>query len=110
MRLWMPVIATPIVVLAQQSANYALVALECERQQRFAIHLVSGTSLAIVLAGMLLAWTAWRSAGTESPDDSGQAVSRVRFVAALGLALSALMALAIVAQWMTTAFVPPCLE
>jgi hypothetical protein len=110
MRLWMPVIVTPIVVLAQQSANYALVALECEKQQRFAIHLVSGTSLVIVLSGMLFAWVTWRSAGTESPDDSGQAVSRVRFLAAIGLALSALMALAIVSQWMTAAFVPPCLE
>jgi hypothetical protein len=110
MRLWMPIIITPLVVLVQQSANYALVAVECAKQQRFAIHVVSGVSLAIAIAGMLLAWAAWRSAGTEPPDDRGHAVSRVRFLASVGVALSALMALSIIAQWLTTAFVPPCLE
>ena len=110
MRLWIPILITPVVVLAQQSANYALVALECAKQQRLAIHLVSATSLAIAVAGMLLAWSAWRSVGTESPDDRGQVVSRVRFLAAVGISLSALMALSILAQWITVAFVPPCIE
>jgi hypothetical protein len=110
MRLWVPVIITPLVVLAQQSVNYALVSLECAKQQRFAIHLVSGTSLIIVLVAIAVAWAAWREPGTDSPDDRGQAVSRVRFLAAIGLALSALMALTIVAQWLTVAVVPPCLE
>jgi hypothetical protein len=110
MRLWMPIIITPLVVLAQQSANYALVAVECAKQQRFAIHLVSSVSLAITVVGILLAWSAWRAAGPVPPDDQGTAVSRVRFLAAVGIALSALMALSIIAQWLTTAFVPPCLE
>jgi len=110
MRLWMPIIITPLVVLAQQSANYALVAVECAKQQRFAIHLVSSVSLAITVAGILLAWSAWRGAGTVPPDDESTGVSRVRFLAAVGVALSALMALSILAQWLTTAFVPPCLE
>jgi hypothetical protein len=110
MRLWMPIIITPLVVLAQQSANYALVAVECAKQQRFAIHVVSSVSLAIAVAGILLAWSAWRAAGTAPPDDQGTGVSRVRFLAAVGVALSALMALSILAQWLTTAFVPPCLE
>jgi hypothetical protein len=110
MRLWIPIIIAPLATLTQLSANYALVALECAKQQRFPIHVVSAVSLAIAVAGMLLAWSAWRSAGTEPPDDRGLSVSRVRFLAAVGVALSALMALSIAAQWLTTAFVPPCLE
>ena len=110
MRLWMPIVLTPLIVLTQLSANYALVALECAKQQRFAIHLVSAISLALVVAGMLLAWSAWREVGTEPPDDRAEGVTHVRFVAALGVAVSALMTLGAIAQWLTTAFVAPCIE
>jgi hypothetical protein len=59
---------------------------------------------------MLLAWGAWRRAGTEPPDDRATAVSGERFLAALALSLSAVAALSIVAQWLTTGFIAPCLE
>ena len=110
MRLWPAILLTPLIVLAQQSANYALVGLECEKQQRFAVHLVAGVSLTLVAIAMVLAWGAWRDAGTALPDDRGDRANGVRFLAAIGIALSALMALSIAAQWLTTAFVLPCLE
>jgi hypothetical protein len=110
MRLWISILITPIAALTQLSANYALVALECEKQQRFPIHLVSGITLAIGVIGVLLAWSVWREAGMHPPDDRGEAVSRVRFLAALGAAISALMVLSMGAQWLTTGFVTPCLQ
>ena len=110
MRLWIAIIIAPLVGLAQLTVNYALVDLECVTQRRFPVHVVSGVSLAIAIAGILLAWQAWRAAGVEPPDDGATAASNVRFLAAVGMALSALVALTIGAQWIATAFVAPCLE
>ena len=110
MRLWMPIIVPPLTVLAQVSAGYAIVPYACEHQRHFPIHLVSAISLAVALAGVVLAWSAWRAAGLQSPDDGAEAVSRMRLLAVMGLAMSALMALAAAAQWMTIGFVPPCVR
>jgi hypothetical protein len=110
MRLWISILITPLVALLQLSANYALVPLACEKQQHAPIHLIAGLSLVAALAGMWMAWTAWREAGVQSPGDYGDAYSRSRFLAVVGLSLSALMALTIVAQWLTAAFIAPCIR
>jgi hypothetical protein len=108
MRLWFPIIVPPLVVLAQQSANYALVALECHNQQRLPVHAVTLVALLIALAGIAVAWGRWRGVGVSAPEDSGDQRSRTRFLAIVGVSVSALMALAIAAQWLTSAFIPPC--
>jgi hypothetical protein len=110
MRLWIPILMTPVIALGQQSANYALVPLLCEKQQHLPIHLIFGVSLALVVAGIAMAWSAWREAGAQSPADHGDVQSGVRFLALVGVMLSALMALTIVAQWLTSAFIPPCVR
>jgi uncharacterized membrane protein YfcA len=110
MRLWFPILVPPLVTLAQQSVNYALVALECEQQQRFPIHAVAAVALLAALAGVGIAWRHWKRAGVAAPEDSGDQRSRTRFLAIVGISVSALMALAIAAQWLTVAFIPPCLE
>ena len=110
MRLWFPILVPPLVVLAQQSANYALVALECQNQQRLPIHLVTAAALIVALIGVALAWRGWKAAGVAAPGDSGDPQSRTRFLAIVGVSLSALMALVIVAQWLTVAFISPCIR
>ena len=110
MKLWFPILVSPLVVLAQQSVNYALVGLECERQQHLPVHAVAAVALAVTLTGVLMAWRAWKAAGAAPPADSGDAVSRTRFLAIVGMAVSGLMALSIAAQWLTAAFIPPCVR
>jgi uncharacterized membrane protein len=108
MRLWVPILLTPVVTLAQQTVNYALVPLACMKQQHAPLHVVAAVALGIALAGIAMAWSAWREAGLQAPDDAAQSSSRERLLAAMGVVISALMALTIVAQWLTTAFIPPC--
>lgn len=110
MRLWIPILITPLIALLQISANYALVPLACEKQQHAPIHWVAAISLLAVAAGVWMAWSVWREAGVHSPGDWGDPLSRRRFLAVVGLSVSALMALTIVAQWLTAAFVPPCVR
>jgi hypothetical protein len=110
MRLWIPILLTPLFALLQQSANYALVPFACEKQQHAPIHLVALVSLLVAVTGVWMAWTALREAGVHSPGDWGDPLSRRRFLAILGMSLSALMALTILAQWLTAAFIAPCMR
>ena len=110
MKLWFPILVPPLAVLAQLSAGYALVALECQQQQRLPVHLVAAVALLVALAGAAIAWSRWREAGVAPPADSGDPTSRTRFLAIVGLAVSAVMALAVAAQWLTTAFITPCVH
>ena len=110
MRLWISILITPLIALLQQSTNYALVPLACEKQQHLPIHLVAGIALLAALVAVGMAWSAWREAGVQSPGDFGDSRSRTRFLAMLGMSLSALMALTIISQWLTAAFIAPCIR
>ena len=110
MKLWFPILVPPLAALAAQSVNYALVALECQQQQRLPLHLVAAVGLLVTLAGAALAWGCWRETGIAAPEDSGDYTSRTRFLAIVGLSVSALMALAVAAQWLTAAFISPCVH
>lgn len=110
MRLWIPILITPLIALLQLSANYALVPYACEKQAHAPIHLVAAVSLAGAIAGVWMAWGAWREAGGHAAGAWGDPLSRRRFLAAIGMSLSALMALTIIAQWLTSAFIAPCIR
>jgi hypothetical protein len=110
MKLWFPIIVPPLATLVQESVNYALVALECQQQHRLPLHLVAAVALVLSLAGAAIAWGIWREAGVAAPADSGDPQSRTRFLAIVGISVSALMALAVAAQWLTAAFVAPCVR
>jgi hypothetical protein len=56
----------------------------------------------------LLALTQWRRAGREAPGDIGGKEGRVRMMATLGIASSAISAVFVVAQWLPQLFVSPC--
>jgi hypothetical protein len=72
------------------------------------IHLVHGACLLVALAGAAIAWRIWTSAGAQWPEDAGGPVARTRFMAGLGLAVSALFGLTILAQWIPTLTLHPC--
>jgi hypothetical protein len=110
MRLSIAILVTPLIALAQQSANYALVPLACAKQQHHLQHAVFAATLALVIGAMAVAWSVWREAGPGVQGDHGDPASRTRFLAVLGVMVSALMALTILAQWLTSAFIPPCVQ
>ena len=110
MKAWFPILVPPLAALAQQSTSYALVALECTQQQRMPVHAVAVVALLVALTGVAIAWRNWRAAAVASPQDSGTARSRERFLAIMGLSISALMALVMAAMWITLGFLVPCMR
>jgi hypothetical protein len=109
-KLWFPIVVPPLAALAQQSSMYALVARECAEQQRLPLHVVAAIALLVTLFGVAVAWRHWSAVGVAAPEDSGDARSHTRFLAIVGIAVSAIMALAVIAMWATSAFVAPCMR
>jgi hypothetical protein len=106
--LWAGVLAGPIATLTQLQANYTLVLWACGSGREWPLHLVSLLALAVTAAGGLLSWRNWRRAGASFEDGGAGVAARSRFMAAVGIMISALTALVVVAQWIAVFVYGPC--
>ncbi|HEX8211558.1 MAG TPA: hypothetical protein VF584_15405 [Longimicrobium sp.] len=107
--LWFAVLAGPVAWMLGLNVQYSLVRLECENGGVLPLHLVSLATFAIAAAGGVVAWREWRRAGGVWPGEGPGAIPRSRFMAAMGLLGSPLFALAILAQWVASWFLNPCM-
>ena len=115
MRTWLALILAPLLVLAQQSATYALATPSCRQQTTLGIHTVAGITLLVVLVFTALAWSAWRDTALPSDPPPGaaersdvRALRRRRFVAAMAVAVGALSALVALMMWVPVWLLSPC--
>jgi hypothetical protein len=106
--LWAGVLAGPLATLTQLQVNYALVLWACGAGREWALHLVALLALLVTVGGGLLSWRNWRRAGSGWEDDGAGVVPRSRFMAAVGVLISALIALVVVAQWIPIFVYGPC--
>jgi hypothetical protein len=106
--LWIGLLLPPIVVLADLEIAYALVPVACSWQSPLPVHLVHGTGLLLVFAGGLTAWRNWRALGVGWPEGEGGPLARSRFLSGLGVCLSGLCVLVILAQWSAVLLLDPC--
>jgi len=97
--LWVGVLAGPLATLTQLQVNYALVLWACGAGREWALHLVALLALLVTVAGGLLSWRNWRRAGAGWEDGGAGVVPRSRFMAAVGVLISAFIVLVVVAQW-----------
>lgn len=93
---WAGILAGPIALAAQQLASYALVKWTCGHQHTSVLHLISLGALVIVAGGAFAAWRTLDEAPADSTGDGGRSLDRGRFMGLLGLATSALFAVAVV--------------
>ena len=108
MRIWFALLVAPTLALADQSVAYATVVWACSHQQVAAVHAVHMLFLAGTAAGAVLAWQLWRA--TAPARNSSEALGRDHFLAGLATASGALSALAIIAMWVPTWVIAPCLD
>jgi hypothetical protein len=107
-RLWAGVLAAPVAALVQLEVNYALVIWACGAGREWVLHLVSFLALALTAGGGLLSWRSWRRAGAAWEDEGAGVLARSRFMSAVGILISAFIALVVVAQWLAVFFYHPC--
>ncbi|HEV7889655.1 MAG TPA: hypothetical protein VGP08_03400 [Pyrinomonadaceae bacterium] len=108
--LWAGLLAGPVVWLLQFQTNYTLVPILCRGgAHNFALHAVFVVALLLVASAGLLAWRNFRAAGDtdEGTDESG-VLPRTRFMSLLGLCVTGVFFLVILAQWIASWVFGPC--
>jgi hypothetical protein len=105
--LWFGILAGPVAWAFDLMASYALVKWVCRTHNYGVLTLISIASLAVVVGGAALSWTALVRTANDEPTDGGHPRQRARFMAVLGLATCALFTLQILAgaipRWMLDA-------
>ena len=104
--LWAGVLVGPTAMLLQLETNYALVLWACRTGHTWPLHAVSLFALLATIVAGVLAYGVWFRLNTE--EDSGGPLARSRFMAAVGILISLLMAAVIVAQWLPIFIHHPC--
>lgn len=106
--LWIGVLLAPFAFLLNLEISYALVPWACSTGQLFWPHVASCGSLLLALLGAFTAWRNWQKTGREWQSETGSARARSRFMAILGLLMSGLFSLVILAQWIANFIIDPC--
>ena len=106
--LWAGVLAGPLALLTQLEVNYALVHWACAAGREWALHVVALLALVASVAGGMLSWRNWRLAGASWDDEGAGVIPRSRFMAVVGVMISALSVLVVVAQWIPIFVYGPC--
>ena len=106
--LWAGLLLAPTAFLLNLEVAYALVPTACSTDSRLLVHLVHLACLILAGLGLFAAWSSWRSSGEVWPGEDGTRLGRSRFMAGLGLLVSAQFLLVIVAQWIPSFVLSPC--
>jgi hypothetical protein len=106
--LWAGVLVAPMAFLSNMQVNYTLTQKLCPGGRTAVLHLMTIIFLLIAAGGSLLAWRNWGRAGRVWPDESEDKAVRNRLLSIIGLLISALSFLIIVAQWIPQFIFNPC--
>jgi hypothetical protein len=115
-RIWLALLAVPILALLYQTLAYAVVPPSCAAQTVRALHALSIAALLACLAATLLAAHEWRRLrGEPQADatvDSDAAAPAVRrgFMAATAAGVGLLFTLVVGTQWFAAWVLSPCLQ
>jgi hypothetical protein len=93
------VLLGPVVALANQQIIYASDTWACGHNVHAVLHLIPAVALLIIAMAGGMAYAGWRAAGRGLEDERGGAGSRTRFLSLMGIAISTISALVVIAQW-----------
>ena len=96
--LWTGILAGPVAWSLDLGISYAIVKWACIARREDVLAILTAAALTMVAAGSGVSWAALRHTRDDRPEDGGRPRQRARFMALLGLASSAMFALAIVAM------------
>jgi hypothetical protein len=107
---WAGVLGGPLAWFASQQVSYMLVPWACHGGPLLAIHLANLVALAIPALAGTFSWREWRRAGRDVSDERAPPEGRQRFLGMMGLTLSGLFGLVILAQTTGALFFGPCVR
>ena len=104
------IVVGPIAVLANEELIYVTNMWACGTGKQLAMHVVPIICLVVTFGAGLLAWRDWDRVGRGVEDEAATIDSRSRFLALGGMAISALSALLILAQWLAIFVFGACMR
>lgn len=106
------VVGGPILMLLNQLLIYVANMNQgaCPANTPIALHLIPLLAVLLALATAFMARRDWDRVGRGTEDSEASIDSRSRFLALLGIGISALSALLILAQWLAVFVFNPCLR
>lgn len=106
---WMGVLAGPVAWGLHMQTNLSLVPWACKNGGLLMLHVVTVLALVVTAFGAFAAWRGWQEGAAEEVEtDGGSRISRARFMGALGLLVSAMFFLVIIAQAIPSFMFHPC--
>jgi hypothetical protein len=106
--LWIGLLLPPIAWALQMQVNYWMVRGACARLSNAALFVSMLVAVTLVLIAGLSAWVGWRKAGQKWPSSFGDVISRRRFMAVLGLFMTGMFLVVIIAQGIAALVIQPC--
>jgi hypothetical protein len=104
------VVAGPIAVLVNEELIYVTNMWACGTGKQLAMHVVPLICVLVALGAGGLAWGDWVRTGRGVEDEAATIDARSRFLALAGMAVSALSALVILAQWLAIFVFGACMR
>jgi len=108
MAIWLGLIIAPLLALADQTVAFALVGPGCAMQTTLVLHASHAIFLALAVGAMLAAWVKWQETAAAIAGNT-DAVRQRHFLAGVATTVAALSAAAIVAMWIPTWLISPCI-
>jgi hypothetical protein len=107
--LWLGLLAGPTAWALDLLISYAAVKWTCSSQHTAALHLITVGALLITAGGAAASWTVFQRTPEPSHADGPRPVDRGKFMAMLGLLVSAMFALAMIANAVPRVLLDACL-
>jgi hypothetical protein len=106
--LWFGMLAGPLAFLVNLQVMFLMVPYACFHGWRTGLFAFPLAMAALSIGAAAVAWRNWQRNGREWPGEQGGPQPRSRFMAAVGVALSAMMLLVVIAHWLPVFFVDAC--
>jgi TRAP-type C4-dicarboxylate transport system permease small subunit len=106
--LWVGLLTAPLAFLLHLQVNYMLVTQLCQSERKIILHLVTLAFLLIAVGGGFIAWRNWAASGRKWPGEAESVNERSRFMSVVGLLISALIVIALIAQLIPQFIYDPC--
>jgi hypothetical protein len=104
------VLLGPVVALVAQSVIYGATSWTCGRDIGATMHIIPALALIMSVGAGVGSYLNWRAIGKGVEDELGAVATRTRFLALIGIAVSAFSSLVILAMWASIFTFAPCMR
>ena len=105
---WVGLLLAPAAFFLHLQFAYAVVPWACRHRNDFWIHASGIASVVLAALGTFIAWQVWQREGGTDPGEGYGIAPRARFLGVVGLGVSAVITLILLAQWVAAFVVSSC--